>query len=190
MTPIAFKIEPKSKTSVEMVCKSEIVGDFTLKGYRIDLYGLIYEVYFEQLLSSRRELDLKKKYKVSVIDTIPALKVDFAVVKNPLENYLNVEEGDEKRKIVKNYIFDGEERNFTIAIENISHIPISHLDVNVTDEEIKKENGENIIFNFQDFGRNLNPGEKMIIEGQMIGKIDSSKCEATLNQFLNISYQG
>ena len=154
------------------------------------MYGLIYEVYFDQLLASRRELDLKKTYKVTVIDAIPALQVDFAVVKNPLENYLNIEEGPEKQKIVKNYIFDGEERNFTISVENVSHIPVSHLKIGVTDEEIKKENGENVLFQFQEFGRNLNPGEKMIIEGHMTGKIDSSKCNAKLTQFLNLSYQG
>ena len=31
VTPVAFKIQPKSKATIEMVCKSEIVGDFTLK---------------------------------------------------------------------------------------------------------------------------------------------------------------
>ena len=78
VTPVSFQIEAKSRKEVAIQCKAEIVGEFKLLGYRIDLFGLVYEIYFEQLLACRRDLNSKKFYKIEVIDSIPALAVDIS----------------------------------------------------------------------------------------------------------------
>ena len=191
VTPVSFQLDAKTKRVITIQCKSEIVGEFNLYGYRIDLYGLVYEIYFEQLMTCRRDLKLKKFYTVQVIDAIPAVNIDFSITKNPLENYVQYEHLDDKTKLVRSSLFDGEQRKFTIAIENISQIPIARLEITVVDDERKFRNDfARIHFRFNEYSQTLLPGEKMIIEGHMMAQIDYEKKEENLTQLLNIKYKG
>ena len=61
---------------------------------------------------------MKKFYEVNVIDTIPALHVDFSIIKNPLEDCVKYETSHDNIRYVKSSLFDGERRKFRFGFEN------------------------------------------------------------------------
>ncbi len=52
--PQSLRLAPGAHVSVKIDCICEIVGEFEITGYRVDLYGLIYEVHFDRLLKKRK----------------------------------------------------------------------------------------------------------------------------------------
>jgi len=131
------------------------------------------------------------KTPVKVIDSIPAINVDFSISKDPLESSVEYDQLPNKTKIVKSSLFDGEERKFTIGLENISQIPIGGLEISVEDDEKNYRNEmSKINFRFYDYSETLLPGEKMIIEGLMRTQIDYETKEQNISQSLNIKYKG
>ena len=77
---------------------------------------------------------------------------------------------------------------FSLALENVSHIPIGYLDVSITEDE--RNPFVKVIFDFTAHIKTLMPGEKTILEGFMIAQIDYEKKEEKINQFLEIKYKG
>ncbi|CBY40100.1 unnamed protein product [Oikopleura dioica] len=183
--PQSLRLAPGAHVSVKIDCICEIVGEFEITGYRVDLYGLIYEVHFDRLLKKRKEINILKSYKIEVIDTIPMLAVDMFLAGFPKAQNIVREVQENQMVKYKSAFYDGEHQKISITIENVSQIPIGEIEVY---QEVGVDSKCVVKFSCENPPSSLKPGERVMFEAFFDSELKDSKIETVLH-YIKINYK-
>ena len=179
---VSFELDECSKKDVEFVCTCASTGSFNVVGYVVVLYGLTYKVYFNELLKYRRELKMATTFPIDIIKAIPALDMNFILETAPLDCSVRSEQNQKWLEFI-----DGEERPFTLELENTSTLPVKWVDITTAPKEPKP--AAQLTVNFGDVCQTIAPGAKMIIGGNVFVQLNTSAKLAKSVYYVDIRYK-